>query len=268
MGDTILVKVEDLPPTSKVNLTVQCPVCKEMFFTSLLNYNNILKTYEEFMCRRCVIHFNANQTLEHIYLDFKDRNMFLVTKTYINCQQSLDYYCTYHPDEPQQITYNSFQSGAGCKYCAREEHSERMRGVGNPAWVGGYISVARSLRRSIRWWFNAEAQKYNYKCDVTGDPLDNVHHTIPYHRVVKDVLQTLGLPVHQQINDYTQEELVKIQHTLTEWHKSIKGVPLRKDVHKCFHDNYSYDSFSLEDYLEFKERVKKGEFTFETTTLN
>jgi hypothetical protein len=258
--DVVTIDVVDLPPHSRVAVDAQCEVCGEVRSTTKAQHTELVFKYERFVCRTCAIQINAKRTFDDLYLDFKERGMYLVPRQVLKrTTQYLDYYCIYHPDVVQSITYNSFQQGSGCRFCARVEHSERMMGRGNPAWAGGSKDLALFLRRGLRWWFNREAGAYGYRCALSGGDFQHVHHTYPYHLVVAETLDKLGLEP-MEAGDYTDEELVKIQDAVRHRHESIVGIPLTQPLHQLFHRMYGSKRFTVGDYYEFERKYKDGEF--------
>lgn len=57
-------------------------------------------------------------TIEFIKEEFLKRKGYILLETeYINNKTKMKYICPYHPNENNSISWNSFQSGSGCKYC-------------------------------------------------------------------------------------------------------------------------------------------------------
>ena len=46
----------------------------------------------------------------------------------------------------------------------------------------------------------------NYKCILTGDWFNEIHHVIPFNEIVINSMSKLGLSRNQDISDYTIEE--------------------------------------------------------------
>jgi hypothetical protein len=60
-------------------------------------------------------------TYDEVKKEFELRGYQLVSTEYINSNQKLEYICLKHPDEGvQQIDYNHFRRGQGCRFCGKE----------------------------------------------------------------------------------------------------------------------------------------------------
>lgn len=69
----------------------------------------------------------TNISIEEIKDEFKDRNLTLLSKEYINCKSYLEYICNTHPEDgTQKITYDAFKNNNVycCNSCAKEHISE------------------------------------------------------------------------------------------------------------------------------------------------
>lgn len=66
-------------------------------------------------------------TIEKLRNEFQNRNLTLITDTYINCKSPLIYICNKHIDNGEQsVTYDAFKNGTRfcCKSCAKEHISD------------------------------------------------------------------------------------------------------------------------------------------------
>lgn len=132
----------------------------------------------------------------------------------------------------------------------------------NGMWKGGISELHVHLRRFIKPWKDDSMKDCNYKCIVTGGKFDNVHHLFNFSFILEETVKIVNLPVYEQINKYTNEELKLIEDTCMNLHYEYGlGVCLRKDIHKLFHDLYGYTNNNLEQFEEFKLRYRLGEFS-------
>lgn len=134
------------------------------------------------------------------------------------------------------------------------------KGSENPNWQGGISQLYEHLRRNIKEWKIASMKDCNYKCVITGESFDDIHHLYSFKSIVYDTLNNLSLPVKEYVRDYTEEEIKSIETECLRIHMNLLGVCLRGDVHSLFHSIYTNKNFTKEDFHEFKERYANGEF--------
>lgn len=131
----------------------------------------------------------------------------------------------------------------------------------NGNWQGGISALYVHLRRNIQAWKNDSMKDCNYKCVLTSGNFDNIHHLYNFSDIVSETLEILNLPIYDEINKYTKEELLEIEKVCLDLHyKYGLGVCLRKDIHKLFHDTYGYSNNSKGQFSDFVKRFKNGEF--------
>jgi len=120
----VLLKINpmDLPLKSSVKIRVKCATCGNIQAMCASSY---FKRKIKDTCRVCCS--SATKTIEFIKGEFTARGYVLLTNTYVNAHQHLEYICLKHPELSQQIIYNSLQRGSGCRLCALENRSELRR---------------------------------------------------------------------------------------------------------------------------------------------
>lgn len=131
----------------------------------------------------------------------------------------------------------------------------------NPNWRGGISNLSKYLRRNIKQW-KIDSMKYcNYKCVITGEDFDDIHHLYSFNQIVEETLDILNLPQYDEIGKYTSEELLLLEQTCLELHyKYGYGACLKKSVHDLFHFIYGYGNNTPEQFEEFKDKYNNGEF--------
>lgn len=148
-------------------------------------------------------------------------------------------------------------------------HSDPLNKERNGRWKGGISELYTHLRRHIRPWKEDSMRDSNYKCLLTGDEFDNVHHLFNFSHIMKKTIEASGLPIHEQISSYSFEELELIEKICMRIHYELGlGVCLRQDVHKLFHDLYGYRDNSPEQFEEYKRRYMMKEFDCLITNEN
>lgn len=140
-------------------------------------------------------------------------------------------------------------------------HINPLKGEMNGRWEGGITNLYQFLRENITEWKEDSMKFCNYKCVLTGDYFDNIHHLTPFKDIVYEALNKMNIEVKQDISDYSEEIRKQIINEVKELHIKYKfGVCLCKELHKLFHDTYNYTKFTKEDFIQFINRYFKGEF--------
>ena len=115
-----------------------------------------------------------------------------------------------------------------------------------------YNSLSDYIRGNIFSWKKKSMEQCDYKCVLTGERFDVIHHIYGLNLILDEVLNDLGLEL-KYLNDYTNSELDII---LREFNKKQNtyplGVCLRKDIHDLFHKIYGYGSNTIDQWEEFK----------------
>jgi hypothetical protein len=65
--------------------------------------------------------------IAYIREEFNKRGYTLLDDKYIRSNAKLRYRCNKHPEKELAITWNNFQRGKGCRYCAIEERAKKKR---------------------------------------------------------------------------------------------------------------------------------------------
>ena len=200
-------------------------------------------------------------TYEIAYEEFKKRGFILLPQKYTSCAIPLMFICPKHPNIIQYKSLNSLifgneGAGVGCDYCRFDNRMGEL----NPLWKGGISPLHVYLRESIDKWKKDSLINSNYKCVITGERFDAIHHVYSFNKILKEVIDECGLPIHRIISDYTTEELNLLKSKNREIHSRYPlGVCLCKEVHDLYHNLYKDDN-TPEQFEEFKERYNNGEF--------
>jgi hypothetical protein len=167
----------------------------------------------------------------------------------ISSKTALNYICPNHPNEKTFISIDFLKQGAECKYCAIDKH----RGKNHYNWNGGISSLYQYLRYYMIDWKKESAKECGYRCVITGDKFDEIHHLVSFHDIVQNILKETNLEIKQNINEYSSEELELLKNKCIEIHKiTEKGVCLTKDIHKLFHKIYGRKNNTPAQFYEFK----------------
>ncbi len=140
-------------------------------------------------------------------------------------------------------------------------HKNPMRGKENPNWKGGITPLYFELRSECKQWIQDSIKACNYKCVITGTIFDDIHHLYSFREIVNECFDILGIDPRSKVLDYTEDEFNLIKDKLRELHEAYGlGVCLNHHVHKFYHDTYGYKNNTQDQFEDFKERLKSGEF--------
>lgn len=134
-------------------------------------------------------------------------------------------------------------------------------GSDNGRWQGGITNLSTALRENIYEWKQKSMELCKYKCLLSGGEFDNIHHLTPFNNIIKECLTELNLEILSSLGEYAYDDREALIKLLQEKHNVYGlGLCLNKDLHKMFHDNYSYIDFNVDNFKEFIDRYFKGEF--------
>ena len=180
-------------------------------------------------CPICAILSVADKNrlgIEYIKESFAKEGYELLTKTYINSNQKLEYICP--KGHRGSICWSNFQQGQRCSKC----YFENNRGFNHPNFNPNLTEKDRQDRRLIpgyeEWAYNVK-KRDNFTCQVCGKKgvRLNSHHLYSYA-------------------SYPELQLVL-----------SNGICICEDCHKLFHHLYGYGNNTKEQFEEFKENYKK-----------
>ena len=121
--DEFKVRPTELQNKSNVYVTVKCDTCGNVYSIMWLAY--IAKKNKQ-ECPECCSF--ATKTFDFIHNEFAKRGYDLLTTSYTNSKQRLEYRCRKHPEYIQKTRYSYLQSGFGCRYCGRDTGAAKQIG--------------------------------------------------------------------------------------------------------------------------------------------
>ncbi len=274
--EKMMVKVNQLPPSSTVKVRVCCDDCLDNGVLTILNrdYCDCRKEEDRHMCFACSKVFLGKRkqkihkaTPEDVYNEFIERDytpLFSIND-YKNNRQILQYICNKHPNKIQDVRFSDFRNnGTGCVYCAIETRPQNMRGVKCSNWKHGLSSLYSFLRTSIVEWKFKSFKHYNFSCAVTGIKSNGeliVHHLRGFDLIMNEVIVNTNIDARPCLKDYNQNELDILSLECKTMHEKYGlGVVLHPLIHNLFHHLYRYGKNTPEQFEEFKQRLKQGEF--------
>ncbi|MBU3186642.1 hypothetical protein [Clostridium estertheticum] len=210
-------------------------------------YSNLLYTKGCEYCRRESIGNAFRLDQSYVFNEFILKGLIPIEgQTYVNKETLIYYRCINHPNIIQHMYYGNLQrTNQGCD-CCRAENS--------------FTGLNRYLRSCIGQWKHDTEEYCNKSCVLTGDSKYDIHHLHSFHIIIEDALSILNMPIKQDIEDYSGEDLTTIRDKVIELHAIHGlGVCLNNRLHTLFHSLYSKNNTS-EQFDEFKKRYLDGEF--------
>ncbi|TGE38706.1 hypothetical protein E4K67_04265 [Desulfosporosinus fructosivorans] len=208
-------------------------------------------------CKYCGWEQTGNalrHSLEHVRSCFEGNGYELLSTSYQDAFQALFYRCRTHLNRIQKVSFDSFIHGTKCKYCSLED---RIFSKDNFP----LSEIFEYLRSKLSEWKKESAKECNYKCVVTGNTFDDIHHLYNFHWIVLEALDELDLHVKPRAYDYSNEEMLMIINKTLERHYDYPlGVCLSRPIHKLYHSIYGYSYNTPEQFEEFKQRYFNSEF--------
>lgn len=177
---------------------------------------------------------------------------------YRNNTQKLPYICLNHIEKGIQycISANLSKLKYGCMLCGSEYRS----GENSHAWKGGISNLTDFMRNQIVQWKKDSMKECKYKCILSNEPFQIIHHLYPFNKIVQECLAVLNLDVRTEMSMYTHEEQDSLSKTCLDLHYLYGfGVCLTDKIHKLFHTLYGNDAYE-NDFYEFRKRYELGEF--------
>ncbi len=147
-----------------------------------------------------------------------------------------------------------------CLDCAKEERILKYSRENSPGWKGGTTPLIIYLNKQIYEWKKESMENCKYKCVITGDRFDAIHHIYSKNMIIREALIETGLEIKRKIQDYSEKELLLLVNTFRNLHKLHPlGVCLRKDIHDLFHKIYGSGNNTPEQWNDFVNKIKNKE---------
>lgn len=186
--------------------------------------------------------------------------IFVPSQPYKNANTKMEFVCVEH-EEHFMMRFASIQLGIiGCKHCNQTRRIEinkpmfekyDIRGSLNSSWTG-LTPLRKYLRGQIDEWKKLSLKSYGYKCAISGETFETIHHVCGFNLIVKDVVEQLQIPIYETIGEYTNEQLEQLsRQCLIEHYKHGLGVPLSEVHHNGFHKIYGRGDNTKQQFLEY-----------------
>nr|DAE79309.1 MAG TPA: CCAAT/enhancer-binding protein beta [Caudoviricetes sp.] len=122
-----------------------------------------------------------------------------------------------------------------------------------------YLDLAEYVRRNNLKWKKASMKNCHYKCVLSGERFDDIHHIHSLNLILDETLNLLKLEIKEDINDYSAIEMKNILETFRDiQNKYPLGVCLTKEIHQQFHNIFGYGNNTQDQWNKFIQNYNKN----------
>jgi len=147
------------------------------------------------------------------------------------------------------------RSANGIKECRRKYGIYRQ----DPNQGTNYKCILRFVQAHNSDWKKRSMKACNYRCIITGEIFDDIHHLYSKNMILNAALDRLGIPYDLDINtcsDETKEKILK--EFLIEQDKYPLGVCLKANLHHRFHAKYGFGYNTPEQFEEYVKAITQS----------
>lgn len=197
-------------------------------------------------CRRTRVHIE----------DYKERiaeaNSNVVLTEFNGASHKNKFHCNKHNIDFERVWQGyDEQVKHICPKCGLEARSKE-----NHYEYKGTTEIAIHCRKILRPLKKQKFAEAKNVCSITGVKGEmEIHHIIPFNFILQYAHNVNNVEVKRTVDEYSNEELTKIQNTVIAIHEEWDDVwiVISKDLHKEFHRTYGYKEFTKEDWDKFVE---------------
>lgn len=121
----LLVKIEDLPKESHVNVLMCCDICDKERNIQYREYNKFYIN-KQYICDNCKKEIKFNEFVKN--LEYENYKVLSTINEYENCFSEIKFICSKHINKGiQYINSAKFNQGTRCKYCSYERVASKNR---------------------------------------------------------------------------------------------------------------------------------------------
>lgn len=260
--DCSLITTEEeyynLPAKEDLRLDFTCNKHPEEGVQNIILWNFKAQNNSCKQCQKIAISEWTKLDFEYVKQVFKDNDLILLETEYISTITPMRFICNKHKEKGEQIKiFDSILDGYTCHYCS----NERRRGENHYRYYGRENIIETYIRNLLVEWKKKSMLNCNYKCVITGNRFNDIHHLYSFKNILLESLKNLNLPYYVYYNKYTNDQLLEILKECDLLHNKYGlGVCLHREVHSLFHKLYGRHNNTSEQFEEFKIRYKFGEF--------
>lgn len=112
------------------------------------------------------------------------------------------------------------------------------------------------IHRHNAEWKKSSAENCGYKCIITGEEFDDIHHLYAKNLIIKELLELYPEYRDINLNEVSEEEKVMVYNSFVSMQSKYPlGVCLKEEYHKMFHQKYGFGNNTPEQFYEFVKEV-------------
>ena len=132
----------------------------------------------------------------------------------------------------------------------------RKIGIQRPRPENVFYGFQMYTHRHNEEWKLKSAKACGYKCVITGEQFDAIHHLYSRNLIIENILEEHPEYKHINFNDLPEaDKTIPVECFIKEQSKYPLGVCLRDDIHILFHKKYGYGNNTPEQFLEFVKEI-------------
>lgn len=122
----------------------------------------------------------------------------------------------------------------------------------HPVSPGVYNYLSEYIRKRNKNWKIKSMQNCSYKCVITGEKFQTIHHLYGMNLILEETLTDLNYDINIQFNELTNSNLeIILKHFYEVQNKYPLGICLTENIHKQFHNEYGYGNNTPEQFEQF-----------------
>lgn len=167
----------------------------------------------------------------------------------------------YYSDKEEKFILDNYQTmsddeialALGRSKSSIKNHRALMGIYRAPKGNINYENTSIYVRRHNVQWKKDSMIECGFKCIVTGERFDEIHHLVSLNTILENVYAKSSIDRETfDINQISEQARGKfMQCVYDEQSRYPLGVCLRKDIHCQFHNQYGYGDNTLEQFEEF-----------------
>lgn len=113
------------------------------------------------------------------------------------------------------------------------------------------------VRENNKEWKIRSMENCNYRCVVTGENFNDIHHIHGFNLIVFEALQEIDIDLNKNYNEYSENELKMFLNKVLEVQDRYPlGVCLASEIHSGFHKKYGFGNNTEEQWNLYLKDLK------------
>lgn len=245
---------------SKLEIQFECSHIAWMNFNDFRDGNRCPQC-RELRMRQTIGEKTKNKVLE--FLESIDYKLISFSSEIVNWNTDVIYKCRYGHVETRNVRMllrgQSRKSPEKCKECTKIWQTLNQTGSKGSNWQGGLTDLKSFLSKYIKDWKKKSIANSNYRCVISGERFDDVHHIQSFNLILKESIADLGFELKETVGEYLEEELFLLVNKIKELHEKYPGVALKRSWHKKFHQIFGMGDNTPEQWSEFLYKISLSE---------